>query len=254
MIRRPPRSTLFPYTTLFRSAAPTPALWAPAPARHREGAEPMSVSGVDVVVRGGQVVTATDVVEASVAIHGDKIVAIGPESLLPAAGRVIDASGKFVLPGLIDCHLHVGPEYDDWRTAPMGAARTGLTPRPPFVTYDEGETLPRAVARLREEAEALSVLDFGFHFILNHEPYILEGIPEAFRMGVSSIKLFMTYQKRGKRMVSDEFIAKTMERLAALGGLCQLHCENGDVLCYLEDKAIAEGRTEIGRASCRERV
>jgi dihydroorotase-like cyclic amidohydrolase len=44
-------------------------------------------------------------------------------------------------------------------------------------------------------------------------------------------------------MVSDEFIAKTMERLAALGGMCQLHCENGDVLCYLEDKAIAEGRT-----------
>src|SRR2546426_9328606 len=60
MIRRPPRSTLFPYTTLFRSAAATPALWAPAPARHGEGAEPMSVSGVDVVVRGGQVVTATD--------------------------------------------------------------------------------------------------------------------------------------------------------------------------------------------------
>ncbi len=203
----------------------------------------MSASGVDVVVRGGQVVTATDVVEAAVAIQGDKIVAIGPESLLPPAGRVIDASGKFVLPGLIDCHLHVGPEYDDWRTAPMAAARTGLTTLLPFVTYNEGETLPRAVARLREEAEALSVLDFGFHFILNHEPYILEGLPEAFRMGVSSIKLFMTYKKRGKRMVSDEFIAKTMERLAPLGGLCQLHCENGDVLCYLEDKAIAEGRT-----------
>ena len=62
-------------------------------------------------------------------------------------------------------------------------------------------------------------------------------------MGVTSFKLFMTYKKRPKRMVSDEFIAKTMERLAALGGLCQLHCENGDILCYLEDKAIAEGRT-----------
>jgi dihydropyrimidinase len=34
-----------------------------------------------------------------------------------------------------------------------------------------------------------------------------------------------------------------MERLAPLGGVCQLHCENGDILCYLEDKAIAEGRT-----------
>ena len=198
---------------------------------------------IDVVVRGGQVVTASDVFEAAVAIKGDTIVAIGPESLLPPAARVIDAAGKYVLPGLIDCHLHVGPEYDDWTTAPIAAARTGLTTLLPFVVYDEGETVPRALVRLREEAEARSVLDFGFHFILNHEPRILDGIPEAFRLGVTSFKLFMTYKKRGKRMVSDEFIAKTMERLAALGGVCQLHCENGDILCYLEDKAIAEGRT-----------
>src|SRR5215813_14421761 len=32
MIRRPPRSTLFPYTTLFRSPAPSLA-WRPAPPR-----------------------------------------------------------------------------------------------------------------------------------------------------------------------------------------------------------------------------
>jgi dihydropyrimidinase len=198
---------------------------------------------VDTLVRGGRVVTASDIVETAVAIQGETIVAIGPEALLPPAERVIDAHGKYVLPGLIDCHLHVGPEYDDWRTAPLAAARTGLTTLLPFVIGDEGETLPKALRRLREEAEAHSVLDFGFHFILNHEPAILDGIPEAVSLGVTSFKLFMTYKKRGKRMVSDEFIAKTMERLAPLGGVCQLHCENGDILCYLEDKAIAEGRT-----------
>ncbi|MBI2158684.1 MAG: amidohydrolase family protein, partial [Candidatus Rokubacteria bacterium] len=107
---------------------------------------------------------------------------------------------------------------------------------------EEGETLPQAIGRLREEAEAASVLDFGFHLILNHEPHILEGLPEAVGLGVRSFKLFMTYKKRPKRMVSDEFIARTMDRLAPLGGLCQLHCENGDVLCYLEDQAIAAGR------------
>ena len=203
----------------------------------------MSARGVDTLVTGGRVVTSSDVVEAAVAIEGGKIVAIGPAWVLPPADRTIDAGGKYVLPGLIDCHLHIGPEYDDWKTASMAAARTGLTTLLPFVNYDEGETLPRAALRLREEAEALSILDFGFHFILNHEPHILDGIPDAFRLGVTSFKLFMTYKKRGKRMVSDEFIAKTMERLARLGGLCQLHCENGDVLCYLEDKAIAEGRT-----------
>jgi dihydropyrimidinase len=203
------------------------------------------VSGAraDTVVRGGRIVTASDVFEAAVAIKDDKIVAVGPESFLPHADRVIDASGKYVLPGLIDCHLHVGPEYDDWETAALAAARTGLTTLLPFVVYEEGETLRAALGRLREEAGARSVLDFGFHFILNHEPHILDGIPDAVRGGVTSFKLFMTYKKRPKRMVSDEFIARTMDRLAALGGLCQLHCENGDILCYLEDQAIAAGRT-----------
>jgi dihydroorotase-like cyclic amidohydrolase len=164
-------------------------------------------AGVDLIVRGGRRGHVRGVFDAAVAITGDKIVAIGPESLLPPADRVIDADGKYVLPGLIDCHLHIGPEYDDWKTAPLAAARTGLTTLLPFVVYDEGETLPKAAARIREEAGALSVLDFGFHFILNHEPYILDGIPEAVRMGVTSFKLFMTYKKRPKRMVSDEFIA-----------------------------------------------
>ncbi len=97
--------------------------------------------------------------------------------------------------------------------------------------------------RLREEASAASVLDFGFHFILNHQPYILDGIPEAVRMGVTSFKMFMTYKKRPHRMVTDEFMAKAMEIIGSLGALCQLHCENGDVLCYLEDRAIAAGHT-----------
>jgi dihydropyrimidinase len=162
---------------------------------------------------------------------------------LPPADRVIDASGKIVFPGLIDCHLHVGPEYDDWKTSALAAARAGLTSIVPFVTYNAGETLPVATRRLRDEAESLSTLDFGFHFILDHEPHMLDGIAEAVRLGVRSFKMFMTYKKRGKRMVSDEFICKVMERLAALNAVCQLHCENGDILCYLEDKAIAEGRT-----------
>jgi dihydropyrimidinase len=187
--------------------------------------------------------TATDDFEAAVAIKGGRVVAIAPEAVLPPADRVIDATGKIVFPGLIDCHLHVGPEYDDWKTSALAAARTGLTTLVPFVNYLEGETLPAATRRLREEAESVSTLDFGFHFILDHEPPILEGIAEAVRLGVRSFKMFMTYKKRGKRMVSDEFLCKAMERLAALGAVCQVHCENGDILCYLEDKAIAEGRT-----------
>ena len=199
---------------------------------------------VDLVIKGGRVVTASDVVDAGVAIKGGRIVALAPDEWLPPADRVIDAAGKLVFPGLIDCHLHVGPEYDDWKVAAEAAARTGLTSVVPFVNYTAGETLPQATRRLREQAEAESVLDFGFHFILEHEPAILDGLAEAVQLGVRSFKMFMTYKKRGKRMVSDEFLCKAMEKIAVLDSVCQIHAENGDILCYLEDKAIAEGRTK----------
>lgn len=204
----------------------------------------MAQSGVDTIVAGGRVVTSSEILDTDIAIRDGRIVALGPAELLPPAERQLDVSGKYVLPGLIDCHVHLGPVYDDWRTGPLAAAHAGLTTVLSFVEYDAEaqETLPRALGRLREEASAQSVTDFGFHFILNNQPYILDGLAEAFRMGVTSYKLFMTYKRRPYRMCPDDFIARAMERIAALGGLCQLHCENGDVLFYLEEKAIAEGR------------
>ncbi|HXG05490.1 MAG TPA: amidohydrolase family protein [Candidatus Binatia bacterium] len=204
----------------------------------------MAERSVDLVVTGGRVVTPSEVLETDIAIRDGRIAALGPAALLPPAEWRLDAAGQYVLPGLIDCHVHLGPVYDDWRTGSLAAAHGGLTTVLSFVEYDAEarETLPRALERLREEAGAQSVVDFGFHFILNHQPYILDGLADVFRQGVTSFKLFMTYKRRPYRMCPDDFIARAMERIAALGGLCQLHCENGDVLSYLEEKAIAEGR------------
>src|SRR5262245_5646030 len=201
---------------------------------------------VDLILHGGTVVTASDAYEASVAVQGEKIVAIGPASMLPDARRDIDVRGKLVFPGAIDCHVHLGPEYDDWRGGPIAAAHAGLTTLVGFGLVEDRarETLPQATERLREETARQSVLDFGFHFILPNQPYILDGIPEAIRLGVTSFKLFMTYKKRGNRMCSDDFICQVMERVAAHGGVTQLHCENGDIIEYLENKAIAEGRIQ----------
>src|SRR5215475_6170311 len=173
-----------------------------------------ALARVDTIVRGGQVVTATDVAELAIAIKGEQIVALGPESALPPADNVIDATGKIVFPGAIDCHVHLGPEYDTWATGPVAAAHAGLT----------------------------TLVVFGLHFILNKTPYVLDGIGDAVDLGVSSFKLFMTYKWRGTRMCSDDFIIQAMEKIARAGALCQLHCENGDVIDYLERRAMAEGR------------
>jgi dihydropyrimidinase len=203
----------------------------------------MPAAHVDTIVHGGQVVTSSGAYEASIAIRGEKIVAIGPEELLPPAALDIDATGKYVLPGAIDCHVHLGG-HDDYLTGGIAAAHAGLTTIIPFALYDltQRETLPQAIRRHNEDVGKVSVVDFAWHFILNNDSYIFEGLPEGLRMGVSSYKMFMTYKKRKDRMCSDGFICQAMEIIAAGGGITQLHCENGDVIDFLEDKMMAEGR------------
>ncbi len=197
---------------------------------------------VDTVVRGGVVATGTGVYEASIAIKGERIAAVGPEEMLPEADAYIDATGKHVLPGAIDCHVHFRPAPgDDWDVGTLGAAHAGLTTVIPFGAYnaDARETLQQAIERWKKQAESESVVDFTFHYILSNTPYVIEGLPDAIKMGVTSFKMFMTYDHR----VPDSLIARAMELVGANGGLVQLHAENGDVIDYLMNKSIAEGRT-----------
>ena len=202
----------------------------------------MAPQKVDVVVHGGTVVTATTSFEASVAIQGEQIVAVGPQEFMPDAELSIDATGKYVLPGAIDCHAHFG-NADDHDLGPRAGALAGLTTVIPFMHYNrgEGETLPDAINRMKKELSTQTVLDYTPHFVLGPQDYIVDGIGEAIRMGVTSFKMFMTY-KKGGGMCTDAHIAKAMDQVAAHGGIMQLHAENGDVIDYLEDKFIAEGR------------
>jgi len=197
---------------------------------------------VDTIVQSDRIVTATEVFDGGVAIRDGRIVALGPVDVLPDAGRTIDARGKIVFPGAIDCHVHLGTEYDDWRGGPEIAARAGLTTILVFTMADGNESLPQSIKRQKDEHEKTSVLDFGYHFILTNKLAQLEGIPDAIGMGVPSFKMFMTYKKRGDRMCSDDFICKALEVIGPHGGLAQFHCENGDVIAYLEDKALTAGK------------
>ena len=46
--------------------------------------------------------------DAVVVVQGQNITAIGPSPVIPANARVIDLTGKTLLPGLIDAHIHIG--------------------------------------------------------------------------------------------------------------------------------------------------
>jgi dihydropyrimidinase len=147
----------------------------------------MADTRVDTIIGGGEIVTSSQVYQAALAISGEKIVGIGPDWLLPPADSYIDATGKYVLPGLIDSHVHLDG-HDNYALGSLAAAHAGLTTLVPFGTYNlEGdETLPAAVHCIREQIETTALTDFAFHFILQNRPSILGGLPEAIALGVKS--------------------------------------------------------------------
>src|SRR5690606_33118217 len=62
------------------------------------------------LIQGGTVMTAAgEVIEGgSVLIENGRISAVGTDLQAPTGATVIDATGRFVTPGLIDTHSHLG--------------------------------------------------------------------------------------------------------------------------------------------------
>lgn len=107
-------------------------------------------------IRNGRIVLPDGVAENAVLLFDEKIRGIVPESELPAGAEVIDAEGKYVIPGLIDMHIHgyLGEDasdgsFDGIRIMAEGVAKNGVTgflPTTMTVSYDE---LRAAFAQIR---------------------------------------------------------------------------------------------------------
>ncbi|MGI8552791.1 MAG: amidohydrolase family protein [Dehalococcoidia bacterium] len=203
---------------------------------------------VDVIVHGGRVALSGGVTETAIAINGERIVAIGDPDALPGARTSIDATGKDILPGIIDAHSHIG--FDDLTSLTRSSAYGGVTTTIPFIGgVGNAASIAEAIRRHRAEAEQGSVIDVAFHAYLFPQPdgdpmAMLAGIEDGVRLGVRSYKMFMAYRRNG-RMSGDDFLFRAFRTLAGHGGLPMVHAENGDLIDAIEEQLLAEGK--VGR-------
>ncbi len=148
----------------------------------------------DLLIRGGLVVSGSKIRKADVGIKGEKITSVEPRLPQKEAARVIDASGKYIMPGVIDVHVH--PVYeDDMGGLSFTAAHGGTTTLIHFAYAKPGMKLIDTIKQYQEEGHQKSYLDFGIHGALFDPPSQISEIPKAFDLGISSFKMFMTYAK-----------------------------------------------------------
>jgi len=64
-----------------------------------------------VLIQNATILTVTNgTVKGSILFQGGKIAAIGEKVMAPPGAVVIDGAGKYVMPGIIDCHSHIMAE------------------------------------------------------------------------------------------------------------------------------------------------
>ena len=206
----------------------------------------------DLFVKGARVVKPDAVVECGLAIREGVIVAALAPGETVDARRTIDAGGRYVLPGLLDTHLHLGTaaqSFDgDCASESRHAVTGGVTTLLPFVITRGSyvEVLPE----MQKAVAAGSLVDMVFHAIITREAQI-EEIPRlAHEFGVRSFKTFMAYKGReispsGIQGMGDDQIFSVFRQVAKIpGGIAIVHCENMEVIELHQQPFIAANRQD----------
>ncbi len=204
--------------------------------------------GFDTLITNGTVVTATDTYVADVAISGGSIVAVGKDLPRDNTRQIMDAAGKYVMPGGIDVHTHLDMPFggttssDDFETGTRAAAFGGTTTLIDFAIQYKGQPLRQAFDTWMKKAESKAVCDYAFHCIITDLPDArLPEIKSLVEEGVTSFKLFMAYP--GVFMLDDATIFKTFQATAKQGAMVCMHAENGGAIDVIVKQALAEGKT-----------
>lgn len=200
------------------------------------------------IIKNGTIVTASDTYIGDILIEDGVITRIGLQLDEPGA-EMIDATGCYVFPGGVDPHTHLDMPFggtmtkDDFETGTIAAAFGGTTTVIDFCLTTKGEPLSKAVETWHAKSKDKAVIDYGFHLMVSEvTDAVLQELPLIIEEeGITSLKVFMAY--KNVFQADDGTLYRTLLLAKEEGALVMVHAENGDVIEYLVEKALAEGNT-----------
>ncbi|CAN0905276.1 PYD2 [Linum grandiflorum] len=205
------------------------------------------ISSSKLLIKGGTVVNAHHQEVSDVYIENGIIVAVQRNLKVGDDVHVLDATGKFVMPGGIDPHTHLAMEFmgtetvDDFFSGQAAALAGGTTMHIDFVIPVNGSLT--AGLRAYEKKAQKSCMDYGFHMAITKWDEDVSRDMEIMvkEKGINSFKFFMAY--KGSLMINDELLLDGLKRCKSLGALAMVHAENGDAVFEGQKRMVELGIT-----------
>jgi dihydropyrimidinase len=202
---------------------------------------------MSILIKNGRIITATDDYMADIFIEGETISQIG-KNLKVNADQEIDASGKLVMPGGIDPHVHLDMPFmgtyssDNYETGTRAALYGGTTTVIDFILQTQGKSLQSALQEWKGRSDNNAVGDYSFHMaVTDFNEDTKKEIQHFIEVeGITSFKTFMAY--KGALMIDDRQMVGLMQEVKKHGGLINVHATNGDMIDFLIAKHKSEGK------------
>ena len=217
-------------------------------------------AGADLTLRNGIVVTPAGLVRGGLSVTGGVITQVGADHLLPTGGTEVDAGGKYLLPGIIDPHVHLGigqgagPEklVRDFESESADAAAGGVTTMITttlFGTESRGEVAEAAIATGNQH----SLVDYRMTAVVTTREHLTEAA-DLVKLGLRSFKFFLGYkgaQAEGFGMNADgiswDFFYQACEALGEAGAKAfpTVHAEDPWVRDFLTERMRGSGQNGL---------
>jgi dihydropyrimidinase len=212
---------------------------------------------LDLVVTGGTCVLPSGTMAADIGVSDGKIATIGAPGTLAAATKSVDATGKVVIPGGIDPHIHAlspirfpGQSEPQFTDPPAQVSRAalygGTTTLIDFVQCTHDRSIQQAIEQTDANWKNAVYCDYGFHLTLMGKIPLsqYDELSEAMQAGHASIKIFTTDIRPGNagRMVQYGDIWEALKTVAKAGGVAAIHAEDNDIVMFMYEKLMRENR------------
>lgn len=204
---------------------------------------------MNIIIKNGTLVRANETISSDLHIINGKIKDIA-SSISDKNAEIINADNQLVFPGAIDPHVHFGLQSgsyktsDDFYTGSKAAIAGGTTTVIDFITPKPQQSFYEAFNERKRKARK-SLVDYSFHLTPGKWSNYLEAeIRESLKEeSIKSLKIYLAYKK--SIGVNDFELAKLFDIAASNNLLLIAHCENGDLIDYLQKKHLNQGDKSI---------